>query len=69
MTGRRYEIAELDVGKVKTYPDLKHPGEFVTFEDAGFRITHNVDGSLYEAPKADEHKAAAGPAKPAEKEG
>ena len=63
-TTERFEVALADFGKRKAYRDPKHYEEFLTYEEAGFRITHYADGGTYEPPaaaKSDESKASAGP--------
>lgn len=47
-TGAEYGIQSGDFKRGKHF--LNDKGEYVTFEDAGFRIVSLADGSPYEAP-------------------
>jgi hypothetical protein len=62
-TGERYEVALADFRRTKAYRDPKS-GDLVTYEDAGFKIVANADGTAYEEPKRDEPAPVS---KPAEK--
>lgn len=56
--GRQYAIQSANFRRGKHYRDPAS-GQASTFEEAGFRIVSNADGSPYEAPAPRGSKASA----------